>query len=171
MRQAPAPQSPEPKRTYATVSVDRLVGRVLGPVARRRGFAEATILAEWGSVVGPLLAGRCQPMRVDFPRGRAQGGTLELHARGGAALEIQHLAPQLVERVNRYFGFPAVRRIRLVQSPPTAHRRVSVKVAAPPLAPEAELSLRRSVGALADEPLGQALLALGRMVLSSRTRP
>src|SRR5688572_17956761 len=45
MRQPETPVSGEPRRTYATLGVDRLVGRVLGPVARRRGFAEAAILA------------------------------------------------------------------------------------------------------------------------------
>jgi hypothetical protein len=168
MRQPETPASGEPRRTYATLGVDRLVGRVLGPVARRRGFAEAAILAEWASIVGPLLSGRCQPVRVDFPRGRAKGGTLELHARGGAALELQHLAPQLIERVNGYFGFAAVRRIRLVQTSPQAASRPVARPSRPPLAAEDEEALREQVGLLADEPLGRALLELGRLMHRSR---
>src|SRR5689334_6467041 len=123
MARTPRPTEDEPRRSYATLGVDRLVGRVLGPVARRRGFAETAILAQWTSIAGPLLAERCQPVRIEFPRGRAQGGTLELHARGGAALEVQHLAPQLAQRVNTFFGFAAVRRIRIVQTPPPPPRR------------------------------------------------
>ena len=126
----PSPPVDEPRRTFATIGVDRLVGRVLGPVARRRGFAEAAILSDWASIVGPLLTDRCQPVRVDFPRGKAQGGTLELHARGGAALELQHLAPQVAQRVNTFFGFAAIRRIRIVQSPPPPRKQRPVAAVA-----------------------------------------
>jgi hypothetical protein len=162
MRKPPAPVEDETRRRYATVDLGRLVGAVLGPTARRRGFTETAILADWGSIVGPTLAGRCQPVRVEFPRGKARGGTLELHARGGAALEIQHLAPQLLERINGFFGYAAIRRLRLIQAPPAAPAR---RVPTPPPRPlsvaEEEL-LRRSVGTLAGQPLGTALLALGR---------
>jgi hypothetical protein len=137
-------------------------------MAHRRGFAEAAILAEWASIVGPLLSGRCQPVRVDFPRGRAKGGTLELHARGGAALELQHLAPQVVERVNAYFGFAAVRRIRLVQGTPPPPRGVTARRSSVPLRPEEENELREMVGSLAEEPLGRALLELGRQMRRPR---
>ncbi len=169
MRRAPAPVDDETRRRYATVDVGRLVGAVLGPTARRRGFTETAILADWGTIVGPTLAGRCQPVRVEFPRGKARGGTLELHARGGAALEIQHLAPQLLERINGFFGYAAIRRLRLIQAPPVAPVR---RAPAPPLRPlsgaEEEL-LRRSIGALQGQPLGTALLALGR-ALHARQR-
>jgi hypothetical protein len=162
MRKPPAPVEDETRRRYATVDLGRLVGAVLGPTARRRGFTETAILADWGSIVGPTLAGRCQPVRVEFPRGKARGGTLELHARGGAALEIQHLAPQLLERINGFFGYAAIRRLRLIQAPPAAPAQPAPAPPPRPLAVAEEERLRRSVGALAGQPLGTALLALGR---------
>jgi hypothetical protein len=162
--------APEPKRRFATLSVERLMGNVLGPAARRRGFAESTILSDWASIVGPTLAGRCQPVRVEFPRGRHVGGTLHLHARGGAALELQHMAPQLAEKVNGFFGFAAVRRIRLVQAAPPASRQQPEQPNLRPLGAEEEQGLRELVGALADQPLGQALLGLGRCIQGTRRR-
>lgn len=159
---------PDAKRRFATLGVDRLVSNVLGPAARRRGFAESAILSDWASIVGPMLAGRCQPVRVEFPRGRSQGGTLHLHARGGAALELQHMAPQLAERINGFFGFAAVRRIRLVQAPPPPQRAPEPGPNLRPLGPAEEQNLRQLVGALADQPLGQALLELGRVMQGTR---
>jgi hypothetical protein len=161
---------PEPKRRFATLSVNRLMGNVLGPSARKRGFAESAILSDWASIVGPVLAGRCQPVRVEFPPGRHQGGTLHLHARGAAALELQHMAPQVAERINGFFGFAAVRRIRLVQAAPPPRPTPPPQPNLRPLGAEEEAALRQLVGTMADEPLGKALLDLGRLVQGTRRR-
>ena len=101
----------------AGLQVARLLGGILDPAARRRGFAEASLLADWATIVGPALARRCQPVRVDYAPGRRSGGTLLLQVGGAAALEIQHAAPQLLERINAYFGHKAVRQLRLLQMP------------------------------------------------------
>jgi hypothetical protein len=162
MRKAQPTVDDATRRRYATVDVGRLISAVLGPTARRRGFTETAILADWGTIVGPTLAGRCQPVRVEFPRGKARGGTLELHARGGAALEIQHLAPQLLERINGFFGYAAIRRLRLIQVPPASPAPRAPAPLRRALSVAEEDLLRRSVGALAGQPLGTALMALGR---------
>lgn len=168
MRRAQPAAHDETQRRCATVDLGRLVGAVLGPTARRRGFTETAILADWRSIVGPTLAGRCQPMRVEFPRGKARGGTLELHARGGAALEIQHLAPQLLERINGFFGYPAIRRLRLVHAPPAPPVQREPEAHPRALSRAEEERLQRCVGALDGQPLGAALLALGRALHARR---
>jgi hypothetical protein len=146
--------------------VARLLGQVLDPAARKRGFAEASLLADWVTVVGPVVARRCQPIRVEHAPGRRGGATLVLQVGGGAALEVQHLAPQLIERINTYFGHRAIRQIRLLQMPlpPPA----PPPPAAPaPVSPQAEASLAAGVGDVADEGLRSALLALGRTVCAT----
>src|SRR3954463_3961785 len=100
---------------HAGRQVVRLLASILDPAARRRGFAEASLLADWASVVGPALAQRCQPVRVDYAPGRRRGGVLMVHAGGAAAIEVQPAAPQIIERINTYFGFAAVRQLRLLQ--------------------------------------------------------
>jgi hypothetical protein len=151
----------------AGLQVARLLGGILDPAARRRGFAEASLLADWAMIVGPALARRCQPVRVDYAPGRRSGGTLVLQAGGAAALELQHAGPQLLERINAYFGHKAVRQLRLLQMPlPPA------RTAHPPplraLVPGEEAALAAGVAAVVDDPLRAALLALGRTVRGSR---
>lgn len=140
---------------------------MLDPAARRRGFAEASLLADWQTIAGPALARRCQPLRIEHAPGRRSGGTLLLQVGGGVALEIQHQAPQLVERVNTYFGHRAIRQIRLLQMPlpPPAPPPPPAR---PPLSPQAEASLAAGVSGVADEGLRSALLGLGRAVRATR---
>ena len=149
-----------------------LVSAVLDPAARRRGFAQASLLADWPTIVGAALARRCQPVRVEHAPGAAgrppRARVLQLQPPAAAALEIQHAAPQIVERVNTYFGYAAVRQLRLQQVP----MRAPVPPARPALAvlsPEAEADLVRAVGPIEDEELRSALLSLGRRVRGTRS--
>jgi hypothetical protein len=151
----------------AGLQVARLLGGILDPAARRRGFAEASLLADWATIVGPAIARRCQPVRVDHAPGRRGAGTLLLQANGAAALEIQHAAPQLLERINAYFGHRAIRQLRLVQMPlPPAPAPPPPRLRA--VAPDEEARLSEDVAAITDEKLKAALLRLGRTVSGSR---
>lgn len=145
--------------------VARLLGAILDPAARRRGFTEASLLADWSTIIGPALARRCQPLRVEHVPGRRRGGTLVLQASGPAAIEVQHAAPQLIERINTYFGHRAIRQLRLLQMPlpPPAP-----SVARAPLLPQDEAELATGVAGVADPGLRAALLALGRAVRRAR---
>ena len=151
----------------AGLQVARLLAGILDPAARRRGFAEASLLADWATIVGPSLARRCQPLRIDHAPGRRSGGSLLLRVGGAAALEIQHATPQILERINAYFGRRVVRQLRLLQMPlPVA--------AEPPRRPvrrldaAEEAALARDVHVIDSDPLRVALLALGRTVAGSR---
>ena len=100
-----------------------LLGKVLDPASRRRGLAEAGVLTDWPSIVGEALAARCQPVKLTGG-GHGHGGILHVHVAGSAALELQHSEPQLLERINSYFGYPAVARLRLIRAPLALPRRV-----------------------------------------------
>ena len=103
-----------------------LLTHVLEPAARRRGLAEAKLLTEWPTIVGPTLATRCHPIRLS-QRSDGAGGILVLHVAGAAALVLQHSEPQILERINGYFGYDAVRRLRLIQAPlPRTDARVTL---------------------------------------------
>jgi hypothetical protein len=156
------------RRRFGTHRVSSLLTGLLKPAARARGFAEASLLADWETIVGPLLARRCQPVAVKFPRGRHRGGVLELRAGGAVALELQHATPQIIDRINAYFGFPAIRQLKLLQAPlvptpepPPPRRR--------PLTPTEEQVLANEVMGVDDAQLRQALLSLGRTMRGARS--
>jgi hypothetical protein len=151
------------RTTHAASGLSRALGAVLSPAARRRGFAAATVLADWHLVVGPVLAARCQPVLLE-----ARGGVLHLQASSAAALEIQHAAPQLLDRVNTYFGRIVARRLRIVQAPPPPAPALRPEPALRALSAEEALGLRDAVALVADEGLRDALLGLGRSLRATR---
>ena len=146
-----------------------LLTRVLEPAARRRGLAEAKLLSEWPNVVGPGLAARCHPVRLSQTGGRP-GGILLLHVAGAAALELQHSEPQILERINGFFGYGAVNRLRLIQAPLP---RRQLRPAAPierSVSDAEKIEIAQAVRDVRDAGLQAALQGLGR-TLKSRPGP
>ncbi len=137
---------------------------------RRRGFAEARVLTRWPAIVGDELAACSCPERLSFPPGRGTGGTLHLRVAGGFATELQHLAPLVVERINTFFGFPAVARLTMTQGPLPAPARAGRRRGRP-LHEAEEAALGDSVAGTADPELRAALCELGRKVAASHPEP
>jgi hypothetical protein len=132
------------------------VTRVSSPVMRRRGFAEAAILTNWDSIVGQQLADHSQPSRIVFPRGERAGGTLHLRVSSAFAPDIQHLAPQIIERINGHFGYAAIARLELHQGWVTApDRRQSTPEA--DIVPAPDPALTEAIAKVEGEQLGAAL--------------
>lgn len=145
-----------------------LLGKVLDPASRRRGLAEAGVLTDWPSIVGEVLAARCQPVKLTGSS-RGHGGILHVHVAGSAALELQHSEPQLLERINSYFGYPAVARLRLIRAPLALPPHVPAAAPAA-LDAAARAEIEAVVRPVADDALRAALSGLGA-TLKARAGP
>jgi len=108
--------SDEKERGGGARPLGQLLAPLIRPLAKKRPPAEAALLTDWPGIVGPELAQLAWPLRLRFdrPSERSQG-VLELACEGVAAVEVQHLAPQFIGRVNAYLGYPAVARLRIRQ--------------------------------------------------------
>lgn len=96
-----------------------LTKRALG----KQGFSAASLITDWQQIVGADLAAATTPVKLAFPRGERSGGTLHLRiSGGGAALELQHMETQVVERLNAHLGYAAIARLKLVQGGPQKRR-------------------------------------------------
>ena len=105
-----------PKKRALPLS--ELVAGVLAPVSGKRAYAMADLAAAWPEIVGPRYADCTYPERIDWPRGgEGRRSGLRVRADGPRAILLQHELDQLTERVNTYFGYAAVARIRLLQGP------------------------------------------------------
>jgi hypothetical protein len=140
--------------------------RVASPVLGKRGFSEAQLIAQWPAVMGENLARHMAPERITFTRGGRQDGTLRLRVEPGFALEAQHREPQILERINAFFGYRAVARLALTQGPMPQGEPARPKPRA--LGENERTALDRLVSGIEDPGLRDALRRLGAAMIGSR---
>jgi hypothetical protein len=152
------------RRRGAPLRVGALLPKAAGKLYRKHGFAQAEVLTEWPRVVGDRLAGATIPEKL------TRDGTLWVRVAPGFALELQHSAPQVLERVATYFGHRAVKRLKLVQGHialPERRRERQVRE----LTAAETSALDKRLSPVEDDDIKAALNRLGRAMLAARGGP
>jgi hypothetical protein len=145
----------ESRHLFGPRAVGALVPGLVRPAFRKRAPATAQVLADWEAIMGPAIAAVTAPRKLF-------SGSLVIACSGPMALELQHLAPQLMARINGHLGRVAVTRLRFVQDAPAAVARPKRP------RPAAVAQARAAVAGLPEGDLRDALEALGRAVLAGR---
>jgi len=130
----------------------------------RQGFAATELVTRWPEIVGREIAAHCEPDKIQWPRPYGDEepapGTLMLRVEGPMAVEVQHLRPLILERVNRFFGWQAVADLRLRQAPLARRERP-----APRPIDHAEVQrLYATFTEIGDDRLRDALARLGAAI-------
>jgi hypothetical protein len=141
-----------------------LVSKAIGEAFARQGFASAELVTRWADIVGADIAACSEPIKLNWPR-RSEGedseaATLVLRVEGPAAIEVQHLAELICERVNRFLGWRAVGRLALRQAP----LRRRAKPAPASADPAAAAAVAERLSDIRDDALKSALARLGAAV-------
>ena len=144
------------RRTRGPLALGALLGPATQALRLKHGRLPAALVAGWEQIAGPALARRCRPVRFVAGKG---GGTLTLAVDGPAGLELQHLGPTLIARVNACLGSDAVARLKLRPG----------RIAAAPVAPAVAPAAPRAAAPDADaDPLAAALANLGHALRARR---
>ncbi len=158
------------KRRAPARAIGSFVPKITGKAFGKYGFAAVALITDWSTIVGRELAAFTEPEQLKWPRQPAdataeeasargrQGATLVLRVDGPIAIEVQHKTPQIIQRINAYFGYCAVDRLRIIQAPITRNwdamqQRSPAQAAAPSQQPE--------TADIEDERLRHALERLG----------
>jgi hypothetical protein len=163
----PDRRSPDPRtkvQRHGLRSLATTIPHVAGPILGKQGFGFAQIITDWSSIVGSEMARHTVPEKLSFPKGARRDGTMRLRVTSAFAPDVQHLQPQILERVNGFFGYPAVARLQILQGP--VPERIPVHPPRPKaLQPAEQADLAESLAAITDPDLKAALDRLGHAVL------
>ncbi len=161
-------QAAEPARSKRARAVSDLLPQAGGAAFRRFGFVQSSIVSRWREIVGVRYAAVSSPESIRFPHGKKSNGTLTLVVEGAHAPLLQHVAPTIVERVNRFFGYPAVERVAFRQGMVAAKARSRP---APPSLRPINAELGESLREVADPELRACLESLARGLSSGDGAP
>jgi len=167
-------------------AVGKHFGKVVAKAYVRHGTAWAGLLTQWPEIIGQQMSEYCALEKITWPRkgppsahpaigaaigARSQhqkeGGTLVIKVAFGRALEVQHQTPQIIDRINAYYGYGAIAQVKIVQG--------SLKVRKPdekrklrPLDQQTSEMLDDRMGEIEDVKLKDALRKLAQGVLSQK---
>ena len=155
-KNTPAPPDEPPRRAMRTRSLAALLPHISRPVFRKQSPAAIQVMTDWPDIVGPHLAGMTVPRRLS-------AGTLTVACRGPVAMELQHLAPTVIARINATCGQGVVKRLKMVQDLTAAPRMPTAAPRRPPPPPV-------QIDDMPDGPLKDALSRLGGWLNTGRDR-
>ncbi len=126
----------------------------------------------WDDIVGERLAANSRPIKLQWPPrppGRGpdvpvQAATLLIRVEGGFALELQHMADQVLARINSHLGWRCVGRLAFRQGPIDRLDRAKAGRRSPTAI--AVAAAGAEVADISDEALRAALTRLGAHVLT-----
>ena len=128
----------------------------------KHGFAQGDVITHWAEIVGADLAEVSAPERIKWPRGSGEeaqksGGTLVIRAAPGRALDLQYGTTRIISRINSFFGYGAIAKLKIVQASELPSR-------APAAVPSESVKpvCEQQLASLEDSPLKAALERLGK---------
>ena len=107
-RPSRAKANDDAKRVNGVRRAGDIVADIGGVAFKKFGFVQGAIVHRWPEIVGEKYATSSLPEQIRFPRGTKSNGTLTLLVEGAQAPLFQHLAPMIIDKVNAFFGYPAI---------------------------------------------------------------
>ena len=141
--------------------VSELMPQIGRTAFRRFGFVQSSVVTRWPEIVGEAHARVCAPEAIRFPPGEKSEGILDLVVSAAHAPLIQHVIPEIIARVNMFFGYRAVARVKLRQGtvkPPVDKERAK----APPSLKPIPMELGAGLRDIGDPELRTVLESLAR---------
>ncbi len=145
-------------------SLSETVYKILDPVLRKRTGLNVALIEHWPQIAGYDISEHTMPLKIIWKR-RAdqdevfQPATLVVACEGFAALKLMHETEELLHRINGFFGYIAIDRIKIEQrSMSVFMNHLPLK---PPLSEQDKKCVEKMLEGIEDKSLHQALYKLG----------
>tara|TARA_B110000003_G_C16465033_1_gene463416 strand:+ start:119 stop:634 length:516 start_codon:yes stop_codon:yes gene_type:complete len=86
------------------------------------GKLDFTIHAKWSDIVGDFFINHSEPIKItSIPQSTNENGSiiydrhLHVNVSPAAAIEFQHFQNKIIEKINSYFGYKAIKAIKIHQ--------------------------------------------------------
>ncbi len=126
------------------------------------------MLSEWSHIAGADIAAKATPIDLKYAKklDKKSQATLHLAVQSAYALELSYQKSLLIERLNMFFGYPAIKDIKMVQQDNVMNNKKPPAKPRRPLTMQEERVLDEMVGRIQENDLQTALKNLGKAITS-----
>ena len=147
---------PMPLSSQLSVLAKKLLGK--------RGFSNTDLLLHWNDVIGSDLSKFVKPDKITYSQSKTGGAVLHVRVGTGSfAVVVEHQKKILLQRINTFLGYDAIRDIKirqdLIELPAP-----SKKAQAKNLTPEQEAILQEKLANIQDENMKEKLYEIGKAI-------
>ena len=109
-------------RKFIPISIAESLKTVNRKFLYKFGKLDYIIHAKWGDIVGSFFVNHSEPLKVsailtsvDDDGSNVYDRYLHVNVSPAAAIEFQHFQDKIIEKINSYFGYKAIRGIKIHQ--------------------------------------------------------
>ena len=125
------------------------------------------MLAEWPNIAGADIAAKAIPEDLKFSKKNgANQAVLHLAVQSAYALELSYQKNLLIERLNMFFGYPAIKDIKLIQHSEIMNNKPLPKTPPRPITEQEDAQIQGLVAGIQENDLQTALKNLGKAIIS-----
>ncbi len=150
--------------------ISAMTKALLKPMIDQYGEAYVGILLDWPTIIGERYAKLTAVQYLKFPKDRKTDGILYIRCVSAAMPILQAQSPQLIERLNRHFGYRAIVNIRLQAGLVFDASIQKKKMPEIPLSENAHRTINKLTTDIANDELRLALQRLGEGILKESER-
>ena len=153
-------------------SLSDLVPGLTNDILVKKSLLFGKMLSEWAHIAGTDIAAKTMPLDLKYAKklDKKSQATLHLAVQSAYALEISYQKALLIERLNMFFGYPAIKDIKMVQQNNIMTNKKPSSKPARPLTMQEERVLDEMVGGIQENDLQTALKNLGKAITSRQTK-
>ena len=153
-------------------SLSDLVPGLTKDILGKKSLLFGKMLSEWAHIAGADIAAKTMPLDLKYAKklDKKSQATLHLAVQSAYALEISYQKALLIERLNMFFGYPAIKDIKMVQQNNIMNNKKPSSKPPRPLTMQEERVLDEMVGGIQENDLQTALKNLGKAITSRQTK-
>lgn len=132
------------------------------------------MMAEWTHIAGAEIASQTLPVDLKFSRNKDPKkpgqAVLYLSVQPGYALEFSYQQNLMMERLNTFFGYNAIKDIKIVQNSEVMNKKQAASPKKRILSSSEQQKIDQIVGKIEENDLQTALKNLGKAILSRQEK-
>ena len=154
--------------------ISDLVPGLTKDIFGKKNLLFGKLIAQWADIVGPDIAAHTMPVELKFQRKteKEKGGSpqavLLLGVQPAFALEFSYQKNLMVERLNAFFGYPAIKEIKIIQDSSIMDNKKPKPVKIKPLTLQEQQLIEAVTADIKDNDLQTALKNLGKAIASRK---